>query len=277
MIKALKTRVICLRLIIVFVLVGSIGAQNVFAEFNYRNGDWVLSEIQYEWDDDTILDLVATYFYDSNGNMIKREMDYDDDGTVDAVGTFANDSNGNMIRCEWDINNDGNVNHVETYIFDSVGNMIKHKTEFKDSGTVYVESYTYDSNGNMLTKVEGVDKDGIVTDNMVTTCIWINRPSLFHLDNTGEPLDVTADFYWRNGDWAVSEVRYDHFNDGTIELIKTYAYDNNGNMTQIKSDLDNDGTIERIEIYAYDKNGIKIKREVDQGNDGRIDLIKIWE
>jgi len=197
---------------------------------------------------------IATYTYDSDGNILTLSVDtdangepaiiyYDDYGNFlttysgSSTYTYTYDSDGNMLTSSVDTDADGEPkNRIATYTYDSDGNMLT-----RNSGSSTYTS-TYDSDGNMLTSSVDTDADGEP-----------NETSTYTYDSDGNMLT-------RNSGSSTYIYTYDSDgnmltrNSGSSTYI--YTYDSDGNMLTSSVDTDADGEPnETIITFTYDDYG----------------------
>jgi hypothetical protein len=97
---------------------------------------------------DGIMDSVATYEYDAQGNNIKVSEDQNNDGVVDLVATYLYDDNGKVKLESLDIDNDGTVDQVTASIRRD-GILVSTIVSNSLGEVVFEERNSYDSNGNV--------------------------------------------------------------------------------------------------------------------------------
>ena len=194
---------------------------------------------------------IATYTYDSDGNILTLSVDtdangepaiiyYDDYGNFlttysgSSTYTYTYDSDGNMLTSSVDTDADGEPkNRIATYTYDSDGNMLT-----RNSGSSTYTS-TYDSDGNMLTSSVDTDADGEP-----------NETSTYTYDSDGNMLTESK------VNMFTGSTGYDLYPGYYTYSITTYTYDSDGNILTLSVDTDAIGSPnETITTFTYDDYG----------------------
>jgi len=194
---------------------------------------------------------IATYTYDSDGNILTLSVDtdangepaiiyYDDYGNFlttysgSSTYTYTYDSDGNMLTSSVDTDADGEPkNRIATYTYDSDGNMLT-----RNSGSSTYTS-TYDSDGNMLTSSVDTDADGEP-----------NETSTYTYDSDGNMLTESKVYMF------TGSTDYDLYPGYYTYSITTYTYDSDGNILTLSVDTDAIGSPnETITTFTYDDYG----------------------
>ena len=209
-----------------------------FSEFNelfdFLSVDgWQLNNIQNNIYTGETRETNLTIRYSSEGNPEKIEMDWDNDGNAEEKLLLTQDSNGNITEMETDPYFEGISTPVKyMFYYDSSGNLNRVETDFSidDSVDRYME-YRY-TNGNLA---ELHDYSGDRHD----TEIYTYDPGLNIL----------------------TMKQKDKFSDKSIDVVTRYAYFE-GKVSSESIDRDNDGTVDEIITYTYDEtSGNLIKKE----------------
>ncbi|MDM8525911.1 hypothetical protein QUF80_21265 [Desulfococcaceae bacterium HSG8] len=145
------------------------------------------------------------------------------------------------IKEDQDSDNDGTTDRTDTWTYDKIGRVTMH--EVNASEKQYVEKFLYDA-GGMIKIEKDEDKDN-ATDYVV----------YFTNDTEGKTVKKEVD----------------KDNDGNIDTVQTYAYDDDGNMTE--DTYEGAYGLELRGIRIYDANGKETEYQTDDGNDGTIDSI----
>jgi len=73
--------------------------------------------------------------------------------------------------------------------------------------------------------------------------------------------------------WRLAKLEWDSGNDGTIDGVKYFSYDSDGDSVSEEEDENNDGTNEFVKYYFVDTQGNVVKELEDNGPDGVIEHI----
>ncbi len=174
------------------------------------------------------------------------EIDYDEDGTVDrtSIRSFTYDANGNLITESRDggelSDADGTPDAIDTYTYDKQGNQLTLSKDYNGDGTAdYIENFAYDDNGHLLNITSDFYRsDGTVITNFATTSY--------------------------DAEGNLDRKSFDFGNDGTIDDIESYTYDDNGNVLSLYQG-NNDGSINPLYTYTYDEKGNQLTESYDDG------------
>ena len=102
---------------------------------------------------------------------------------------------------------------------------------------------------------------------------------LFALDSY---LNEAQAYFWIpwgsnvEGVYRFKTTEHDNDNDGKIDAVTNYYYDDNANLTKAEKDLDNDGVIDYYGRVIYNSTGNRIRDEFDSDNNGNIDAISYY-
>jgi serralysin len=94
-------------------------------------------------------------------------------------------------------------------------------------------------------------------------------------DADGTPEIVESYVYDSNGN--VTRFLFDYDADGRPDLVTRYQYDVNENQTRRLMDINGDGTPEMVDSYVYDANSNLIRHENDEDADGTPQYIESWQ
>lgn len=235
-------------------------------------------------------------------------------GRVADVSTTATfDSDGNMIREEIDSNGDERPDRLIVNVYDEFGRVVTRR-EDRDGDDVWdsIEHQSYDDDERSSTRREDLDADGVI-DRIVVRHYTANQRILsrgydddgdgsmdsvvrHRYDERGNEIAVWSD---SNGDGIVDSVRRteydddgrrrrdieDHNDDGIPNSVSTHSYDRQGRPVAVERDTNADGTIDSVTTYQYDEaeglpvgvRGTAIERDDD--NDGVLDsrIVQIFD
>lgn len=225
------------------------------------------------------LDSKWIYKYDENGNCIenysyeyknpsKKDQNDSDFTNIDEEGrhykerlvkkwTPTYDANGKIV--EWSIceytGKHLKKKHLtkETIKYDNQGNVVERKSNGKLGNK---HTFKYDDHGNMIEK--SFESGG-----------KLRRKYIYKFDNNGNLTNEKEYMYFQQKDKVESTKfsKYDKkgnkieskefFSSGGHPLIKTYKYDENGNLIEVGVDNRDLGNIKYKESYKYDEKGNK--------------------
>ncbi len=177
-----------------------------------------------------------------------RTFDSARDGTIDSVTLYVYDpATLDLTRVEDDYDVDGEVDAITDYAWDSGGRITLTAYDLNGDGDPeIIETSEYDADG-LYTRY--TFDDGYLS--YVYT--YVNEGGLRrHID-----VDVS--------------------NDGTIDTVYDYTYDDLGRRTGFEGDTGLDGTIDYIATYAYaDATGPDHTVTYDQDGDGTAELLETF-
>jgi len=73
--------------------------------------------------------------------------------------------------------------------------------------------------------------------------------------------------------YVVTKREWDRKNDGSIDSVARYSYDESGNVIKEAFDDNNDGAVDRVEHYAYDDMGNVIEQKSVNGANGKVYMV----
>ena len=229
-------------------------------------------------------DAIKKYKYDNNGNVLKESIKNNKPGDTT---TYRN------IYYKYDrMNRPVSTNTDEEgetkYTYDAAGNILTMTTGVTDTDAGvttryqysndarnllvkltdpmgYTETYTYDGNGNVITKT---DKNGTVTtntydgiDNVLSTTAGTETISYEYMQWGSLVKSVTNETgtitYGYNNKGMLTEQHSARGGGGSQdwagEVVETYSYDKNGNLTNQSKYYYYNPEIGEDEDYMYDK------------------------
>ena len=252
--------------------------------------DYAGNEYEYTYDDagrlDTISlddDVLADYTYDSSGSITKvtypegyTEYTYDnafrllsiankkDDNSVINGYTYTYDLVGNQLTKD-DIRYNSGTFDITYYTYDAAGRLISETCD----NTGYL-TYAYDLNDNLIRKRYEVSTDlAPVIEYNGTQYLEADKENIYSYNNLNQLIRETEiNKLYGFESWGIEE---------TLNIVKNYSYDANGNMTSVQSTGDVTGTqtytynyrnqlVEYTDssnnttTYTYDGNGMRISK-----------------
>ncbi len=231
----------------------------------YTGGN--LTRIEFDNEDDGIIERTHTFEYDAQGHLTRFEVDWPSEVTVwnyDAEGNLTRyvgerlirnwryDDNGNVIYFDEDRASDGSPDIVYRYLYDAEGNLtqVDHWNDIFNNGTeVETDAYllTYNDKGN-LTQLDRnaeayqyfYDADEKLTRVEITTKLGILQTALYEYDPNGNLIlfqegsmsgELRTWQYSPDGRSIRYEFRYDR-DDLSPELIREYETAGWGSLFQ---------------------------------------------
>lgn len=256
---------------------------NTAADMEYNSDGTIYMGYQYQYDETGNKTKCINYAtdgsyyeedYDENEDEIKTTY-YGSDGSIErsVLYDYVYDSNGNIIVKNV-ADSDGWTNKVE-YEYDANGNNTKETTYDADGVVMRWYEYEYDVYGNMVRSSNYEKYSGEDNPRHAHTCTW-------EYDSDGNILK----YVWYGADGSVNfEDEYDskgrfikeqYFDeDGSFLSGHEYKYDTEENVIQIL--FYEDGVINSGQVYEYEygSNGEvalkKMKSVIDGSDLGRIE------
>ncbi len=223
----------------------------------------------------------STFYYDENEFLVRVEFDEGINGSIETERDYINDSDGNVLRERFyqPYKKQGCFYDVIEYTYDKNGNMLSREIDswgadyYCADGVVETRTtWTYDSDGNnLMTETDGSQEDPADGDPEYRVWFTYNEDGNVVLTETDgsweDPADGDPDHrawftYDEDGNVVLEEMDIEA--DGIIDTIKTYSFDENGNITEFTTDeqLDDDFLDER-RTYTYDASGNLLMVEGD--------------
>ncbi len=169
-----------------------------YKDTRQRLKDFLVVPSKAEYTDSDGDEVVTSYTYDKNGNILQRTTT-DSFGDQD-ITKYTYDANGNLIK-------DGQGSFSHNYVYDKNGNLIK---KIRGDATIY--DYAYNSKGNLVKEVV----------------------SSYNVDDSIDHKFITDYTYDKNGNLIKETQKYISYYDGSEDYTSNettdYTYDKNGNL-----------------------------------------------
>ena len=182
-------------------------------------------------------DVYRSYFEQmwKDGNLVLIRIDKDEsgDGTIDSVVDYVYDDDGRLAESV----SSGADNYVDTFTCDENGYLTRWETVYDTYTTL--ETFTYDTDS---IRIAGTIESSTMPGSTST------MTEIFDNEGIRTEMVVTSSFSWGGIIYESSSFYY-------------YTYDSEGSLIQDDVDFDGDGTIDEIRVYSYDSNG---NRESDE-------------
>lgn len=217
-------------------------------------------------------------FYDYEGTQeVKRSYDNDADDIIDSVTYFRYNSAGFLTLTENDFNNDGKINQKSETVYNENNELTLFRQDDDNNGTWdYIRTVSYNAAGLVIENITDNNGDGIF--NNMTRYSYDQQNQLltykfFSNGNTDTPRTASNYQY----DEAGNQVSFTRENNGVINSINFYTFDDQGNRLSQSIDNGGDGTIDSKILYSYDEFGNLSKQENDNNADDKIDSVTYKE
>ncbi len=257
----------------------------------------------YDADNDGNYDGTVRYSYNSENQLTKEDADIDDDGTVDYSTRFILNSSGNISKEEIsayvepktyensyiydnngklavakkDTNGDGVVDFQSRYFYGSGNELVREDFDSDNNGTInFTKHYDYvsDDGGNIIEITIRVVSDGN-TFNFYTKFEYDYYGNKTKEERTGLELGRNRIISYYNTKKELIRNELDVNNNGSIDEVETFTYENGYNSATVtkEHDADNDGIIDNRLVGTGFISGEKIMYhfKYDAGNDGSVD------
>lgn len=231
-----------------------------------------------------IVSSIVTYTYDEQGNQISKSIDSGADEVVEQITFYAYDEQGNRTSESYDYNADGVADETNTYTYtyDEQGNLTSEIDFGADPLINRINTYTYDEQSNLISESYGdlaftnigVEHDGNAHDIISQKYFYKYNSNYDEAGNEiekkrylGETGKITYYAHDNNGNLY----REININNGNIDQVITYTYDEQGNLISESYDYDYNGVADRIDAYTYNEQGNLSTKNIDSDTDGVAD------
>jgi hypothetical protein len=203
---------------------------------------------------DGVIDLGVAFAYLPSGLLEREELDFDGDGAPDGVRRYGYNGLGKLRFVEFDADNSGAFNQRVEYTYDELDRLVREETfNFGAVAPEAIVSFTYDPSGRLTVKDE---KLGQALSRRDGPSLWTLFRTGFSYDDAGRLLEEAIDFGA----------------DGSVDQLRTYAYDASGRLLEVASlDKGADGQPDEVVRHRYDSAGQLVGSEYDLDGDGDID------
>lgn len=203
--------------------------------------------------------VVARFFYDEKGNVIRQERDTNGDGKMDRWIFY--DSEGKIERIEQDEDVDGKP---DLWLYYEKGKLKREEISGKRNGRIDLR-YFFGSQGEVERKEQDTNGDG--------------KPDVWVFYENKQPVRSEQDrnfagradrlVYFEAG--KISRVEEDTNGDGRMD---SFSYFQNGQLVRKEIDRKHAG---RIDLWGYYQEGRLLRQEEDLNGDGKTDRILYFQ
>lgn len=78
---------------------------------------------------------------------------------------------------------------------------------------------------------------------------------------------------WAENGFLLQELRFDYYNNGTVDMIYYYTFDAADRVVKLEIDYDSDDTIDEADSYLYNAAGNIYRVDIDSDNSGTVDAV----
>jgi len=199
-------------------------------------GVWRISKIEFDNDNDGVIDDIANHTYNVDGNYLRRECAKD--WYKNNIFYYTYDEHGKKIKSEKDYKRDGIIDTVTQYIYDAHGNM-NESYEMDQSGVSsdYKTYYTSDAYGNYSQTRQYRINNG-TQGGLVKLFNYYYDVSNYSYDSNNPPIKIEKGFH-----------------DGPFNDVRYLTYNENGYVIKKEIDQDDDGTIDDTITNTFNSEG----------------------
>jgi hypothetical protein len=197
------------------------------------------------------------------------EEDQGIDGIVDVSWRYFHDANGRDLRHEGDEDEDGLAEQTIEYEWTDFGELAANRHR-RGREIIVSETRTYDDAENVVAWVMDGDGDGSAPALTINYDYQSDRLAIEDRDNeTDGEIDLRRTYaYDDEGQIRTVEDDVGPPLDGDVDVRFFYAYDQGGQFTTVEWDSPVGGETEDIETYTYDSAGREVSYVLDRGKDG---------
>lgn len=204
-----------------------------------------------------------------------RQIDADLDGEFE-IRTFYQYEDELLVKVS---SRDPDDPPQQTWEYDEDGNLLVHKGFDVDESLRWSETFTYDDAGNPLSWAQDLDGDGAddKSEAYAYDCFEPDQsepyPGACTVDydhNADGEIDGTTTRRWE--DQNLIEEASSAAGSATPAVIRTFSYDDDGQLLTIDIDSNGDGQTDDRLGNDYDDDGLLVRDWYDNGADGSLDL-----
>lgn len=203
--------------------------------------------------------VVARFFYDEKGNVIRQERDTNGDGKMDRWIFY--DSEGKIERIEQDEDVDGKP---DLWLYYEKGKLKREEISSKRNGRIDLR-YFFAAQGEVERKEQDTNGDG-------KPDVWVfyeNKQPVRSEEDRNFTGRVDRLVYFEAG--KISRVEEDTNGDGRMD---SFSYFQNGPLVRKEIDRKHAG---RIDLWGYYQDGRLLRQEEDLNGDGKVDRILYFQ
>ena len=214
---------------------------NLYNQGTEHPGDWRISQIEYDNNNDGVIDDTDIHTYNSAGNYLREE----DAKWNNEIRYYTYDEQGRKTTKTVDDDRDGSINVTEAYAYDLNGYMVERTLNNVTSGYAFQELYTYDAYGNIISKSSYRFDNGVLGELTAIVNYYYDLNN-YTYDSNNKPIKIEDDY---NAGGVIDSVFYltynsfgfiekkeiDNDDDGVIDYTYNVEYDSAGNWTKFES------------------------------------------
>ena len=256
------------------------------AIFGYdAEGNKIMTASDGDWADDIVpddvIDLRTSSTYDANRNPLSVVTDYLGDGTINRIVSYSYTTDGRPVVEEIDSNNDGIVDIRRTWTYSNIAGgtrIIKDFDTNVDDIPDLRHIYEYNAAGKKVLEERDTNVDGV---NLRFTYSYDENSYLVMQEQDGDGANapdgiIDIRLLWTNDADGRRVVQDGDTNaDGTIDNKQTWTYNELGKVSRYEFDNNYDGTPDEYIDYSYDADGNLI---LEEGlNSAYVKRIYTWQ
>ena len=176
--------------------------------------------------------------------------------------SYEYDINGNLTEENTDSNNNGEIDTRKSFSYDSRGNV----TRITNSKSNTTETLSYDEQNNLISKLIESSSGNNTRESYHYTN---NKLARFELDLEDNGSIEKVTHYSYNNDGHISRYQVDKNGDDVINSVAHYTY-LNGTLSTYTEDSNNDKAPNIRIVYTYDNEGNKTAQTSNLDSDGSV-------
>ncbi|MEM9317149.1 MAG: hypothetical protein AAGA95_21280, partial [Pseudomonadota bacterium] len=254
--------------------------------------------IETDSDGDGQTDWTHTYSYDVSGKLLREtRLSSGSSPSTESVTTYRYNSAGLRTVLEQDLGADGSADNISSIYYDDDGRITRVTQVFSEDEIPGSETtYLYDAAGREIQ----IRSSGL----LASPSLDGRRPPIGYgpedqfdptlpyggssaeaalISISPTPQVRVTRFYW-NAAGHIARRETDEGEDGSIDSITSYEYDEDAKLIRWRHDRNGDGSFEDVARYTYDNAGRPIRvddklpaqdsvRLIEYGGDGRRSTI----
>ena len=222
------------------------------------------------------IDRAEIYTLDANGYITKTENDLGNNGSIESSVTYERDALGRVTKTFTDSNNDGQADTVSYSIYDAYNNVIQSQTDNGADGNIDGVTYnTYDANRNLISFwAEAGVIDGVQTPKDYSEKMEYNEYNLVSKKTVNNGNSVYDLYMEYNADGQVSNQWFDYNRNGIMDgrdVSETIEYESLWKKTSVITRYNQDGSVNAVAHFEYNDSGNLVRYYNDSKGDGTIE------
>ncbi|MEC7986739.1 MAG: putative metal-binding motif-containing protein [Myxococcota bacterium] len=229
------------------------------------------------WDDDDymadgILDERQRYHFDSDGSLLRKEVDRGGDGIADISVSYSYNSLNLLATEDWDRGLDGRIDRRVSYTYNANGQLLRVERDDDADGIIeFRESFAYSAAGLIEHSIDE-DGDGVLEEREIRVYSDSRLSEVSRY--VGGSLDSWEVYqYASDGTLLYKEVDSNDDGDDILDSRFTYSPGESDGMRLIEVDHCLDGMVDDFYFEYYDSEGLLIKQGKDFDADEDADQI----